>query len=121
VPPTSLLVYQGRAGDRNPRGTAGARALGNALSRRLDLTPVVVGTVKEPLASTLWDEQVPGGLTLEQLHACALELARRRVVGIEIAEFESHWPDGRPGDPDILLDAIAPLLTQVSQGESKSV
>ena len=54
--------------------------------------------------------EVPGGLTLAELHACAVELARRPVLGIEIAEFESEWRDGRRADPDVLIDAIAPLL-----------
>jgi len=55
--------------------------------------------------------EVPGGLTFAELHACATELARRRVVGMEIAEFESQFKDGRPGDAEALVDAIAPLLT----------
>jgi len=268
MPSTSLIVYQGRAGDRNPRGTAGARMLGNALARRLNLEPKVVGAAREPLPSTLWDEQlsaartdlralsdtlapllangercistigrcaaglatipavvrhhgqacvvwfdahgdsnlpssnavpylggmvitgaaghwdsglgsglsmgnvvlvgardldphekqlitsgvltllepgpdlaarlgklvgqrevyvhldcdvlepglvpieyeVAGGLTLAELRACAVELARRPVLGIEIAEFESEWRDGRRADPEVLIDAIAPLL-----------
>ena len=54
--------------------------------------------------------EVTGGLTLAELHACAVELARRPVLGIEIAEFESEWADGRRADPDVLLDAIEPLL-----------
>jgi arginase len=54
--------------------------------------------------------QVPGGLTFDDLHACALELAKRRIVGVEIAEFEAEWLDGRPGSPDRLIDAIAPLI-----------
>jgi arginase family enzyme len=54
--------------------------------------------------------QVAGGLTLEELHACATMLAQRKIVGVEIAEFESEWLDGRPGSPDRLADAIAPLL-----------
>lgn len=54
--------------------------------------------------------QVPGGLSLEDLHACAVELAKRKIVGVEIAEFESEWLDGRPGSPDKLIDAIAPLI-----------
>ena len=40
--------------------------------------------------------QVTGGLTLEDLRACATVLAQRKVIGIEIAEFESEWLDGRP-------------------------
>ena len=54
--------------------------------------------------------QVTGGLTLENLRACAIALARRKVIGVEVAEFESEWLDGRPATPDRLVDAIAPLL-----------
>jgi arginase len=54
--------------------------------------------------------QVSGGLSLEDLRACAKELAQRKVIGIEIAEFESEWLDGRPAAPDRLADALAPLL-----------
>jgi arginase len=55
--------------------------------------------------------QVPGGLSLEDLRACATVLARRRVIGLEIAEFESEWLDGRPASADHLADALAPLLS----------
>jgi len=55
--------------------------------------------------------EVPGGLSFADLRACAAELARRRIVGIEIAEFESHWLDGRPADTNGLIDAIEPMLT----------
>ena len=44
--------------------------------------------------------QVTGGLSLEDLRACATMLAQRKVIGIEIAEFESEWLDGRPASPD---------------------
>jgi len=54
--------------------------------------------------------QVTGGLTLENLRACAIALARRKIIGVEVAEFESEWLDGRPASPDRLVDAIAPLL-----------
>jgi arginase len=53
---------------------------------------------------------VNGGLSLEDLRACATVLAQRKVIGIEVAEFESEWLDGRPATPDRLADAIAPLL-----------
>jgi arginase family enzyme len=55
--------------------------------------------------------EVAGGLTFESLRACATELAKRKVVGVEIAEFEAEWLDGRPGSPDRLIDAIAPLIS----------
>jgi arginase len=54
--------------------------------------------------------QVSGGLSLEDLRACATMLAQRKVIGVEVAEFESEWLDGRPATPDRLADAIAPLL-----------
>jgi arginase family enzyme len=53
---------------------------------------------------------VPGGLSFEDLRACCTELAKRKVVGVEISEFESEWLDGRPGSADKLVDAIAPLI-----------
>ncbi|HEU4590781.1 MAG TPA: arginase family protein [Steroidobacteraceae bacterium] len=264
----SLIVYRGRAGDRNPRGTRGAQLLGLALARRFNLPTTFVSTPQPPLPSTLWDEQlsaaradlrafadamttlfgrgercvsamgrcaaglatipvvvrhhpdacivwfdahgdsnlpssntvpylggmvitgaaghwdsglgsglslsnvvlvgardldphekqliasgvlkvvepgpklverlsaavgsrdvyvhldcdvlepglvpieyqVPGGLSFEDLRACAEELRRRRIIGLEISEFESEWLDGRPGSPERLVDAIAPLL-----------
>jgi arginase len=55
--------------------------------------------------------EVPGGLSFAELRACAVELAKRRIVGVEIAEFESQFKDGRPADADALVDAIAPILT----------
>src|SRR5688500_14691674 len=55
--------------------------------------------------------QVSGGLSLDDLRACATLLAKRKVIGVEIAEFESEWLDGRPASPDRLVDAIAPLLS----------
>ncbi|MEJ0087895.1 MAG: arginase family protein [Pseudomonadota bacterium] len=55
--------------------------------------------------------EVPDGLTLADLHACATALATRKVIGVEIAEFECAWLDGRTASPDRLLDAIAPLLS----------
>ncbi len=54
--------------------------------------------------------QVTGGLSLDDLHACAQVLAQRKVLGVEVAEFESEWLDGRPASADRLVDAIAPLL-----------
>ncbi|MBC8024430.1 MAG: arginase family protein [Steroidobacteraceae bacterium] len=53
---------------------------------------------------------VAGGLTLEDLRAVAEVVAEHPVVGVEIAEFESHFADGRPGNAAPLIDALAPLL-----------
>lgn len=58
---------------------------------------------------------VEGGLDLADLRACAEELSRGEVVGLEVAEFESSWPDGRPGDPTPLVAALSPLLETLSR------
>jgi arginase family enzyme len=55
--------------------------------------------------------QVPGGLSFDDLRACAVELRKRRILGVEIAEFECEWLDGRPGSPERLVDALTPLLS----------
>jgi hypothetical protein len=39
---------------------------------------------------------VPGGLSFEDCAPARAELSKRRIVGVEIAEFESEWLDGRP-------------------------
>lgn len=52
----------------------------------------------------------PGGLSLADLAAALSALARHRVVGLEIAEFEATWPDGRQNDPAALIAALRPLL-----------
>ena len=45
----SLIVYRGRAGDRNTRGTAGAQMLGALLARRYGLDTTFVSTPQAPL------------------------------------------------------------------------
>ncbi len=61
------------------------------------------------------DYLVPGGMTLDDLHATAAVLAESEVVGMELGELES-LPDA--GDPPAyvtrLLDALAPLLDAVA-------
>jgi arginase len=57
------------------------------------------------------DYQVPGGLSLEDLHAAAEVLATRRVLGLEIGEFEaSARSSDAPASPAALIDALDPLL-----------
>jgi len=68
--------------------------------------------VLEPgLLST--EYQVPGGLSFEDLAGAFEALCRFRLIGIEITEFEASWPDGSPGNPSRLLDAISSLLSRV--------
>jgi len=54
--------------------------------------------------------QIPGGLTLAELKHLMELLALHEVVGLEVAELEATWPDGRPADVDLLIEAIKPLL-----------
>ncbi len=57
------------------------------------------------------DYQVPGGMTLDDLHACASVLAESEVVGVELAELEA---DDDPALVELhvgaLLRALAPVL-----------
>jgi hypothetical protein len=53
----------------------------------------------------------PNGLTLEDLRIACETLAKSRIVGLEIAEFEATWPESHaPASPQGLLDSVAPLL-----------
>jgi arginase family enzyme len=56
-----VLVFQGRAGDHNDRGMAGAAVVGAALSGRLGVEPVVVGT-PEPATGGSWETELPAAL-----------------------------------------------------------
>jgi arginase len=54
---------------------------------------------------------VADGLDFASLKDACAVLARNRVIGLEIAEFEATFVDtGEPGDAGILLDALSPLL-----------
>ncbi|MBW8880604.1 MAG: arginase family protein [Asticcacaulis sp.] len=57
---------------------------------------------------------VDGGLSLADLHACAEVLARSEVIGLEIAEYEVTWPDGRPGSADGVVAALEPVLRRLA-------
>jgi len=76
---SSLIVYRGRAGDRNARGTAGAQMLGTALARRFALPSTFVSTPKAPLATTAWDEQLSAARG--DLHAFADTLRAQLMRG----------------------------------------
>src|SRR5690349_4618270 len=75
----SLIVYTGRAGDRNTRGTSGAQMLGHSLARRFNLPTTVVSTPQPPLSSTLWDEQLAAAR--EDLHTLADTLSTHIEIG----------------------------------------
>lgn len=52
------------------------------------------------------DYTVPDGLTLDDVHDCAVAVSSGRVVGVEIAEYEGPGSAG----PSELLDALEPIL-----------
>src|SRR5450631_2423605 len=53
----------------------------------------------------------PNGLSLLDLRIACETLAKGRLIGLEIAEFEATWPDSdAPVSPQGLLDSVAPLL-----------
>lgn len=85
-----------RLGDRVAEAIAG-----RPVSFHLDCDVLEPGLVAT-------DYQVPGGLSLDDLHACAEAIGLSQVVGIEISEFEG------PGQATVeaLVDAIGPLLGQ---------
>ncbi|MGE3474977.1 MAG: arginase family protein [Rhodospirillaceae bacterium] len=58
--------------------------------------------------------QVPDGIDFAALKAVFEALSQLRVVGLEVAEYEGVWPDGRSGDVNALLDAITPLVRAVA-------
>jgi len=53
---------------------------------------------------------VAAGLTIADLAEACAALAGCNVIGMEIAEFEATWPEGRAADPALLEQALAPLL-----------
>ena len=57
------------------------------------------------------DYHVPGGLTLDDLHAAATVIAEHELVGLEIAEFQDTELDELSPSPQPLLDALAPAIT----------
>jgi arginase family enzyme len=55
----------------------------------------------------------PSGVSFEQLEEALAMLAAHDVVGLETAEFEATWPDGRAGDPSGLIAALGPMLDAI--------
>jgi arginase len=56
-----LIVFVGPTGDHNDRGMEGAPIVGRELSRRLDLTPTVIGK-PQPATSEPWQTALPAAL-----------------------------------------------------------
>jgi arginase family enzyme len=53
---------------------------------------------------------VPNGLSYADLREAFEALARHDLLGLEIAEYEECWPDGRLSRPDELVAAIGPVV-----------
>jgi arginase len=57
---------------------------------------------------------VPNGLSIFDLQRACELLAEHEVLGLEIAEFQSVWPDsGIEASPQPLVDAVTPLINNV--------
>jgi arginase family enzyme len=65
--------------------------------------------------------QSPNGLSYAELKSAFDALASTDVVGIEIAEYESHWSDGRSNDANGLLNAIDPLLSALHRRPARAI
>jgi len=57
--------------------------------------------------------QVPNGLSYAALEEACTALSKLTVIGLEIAEYEGTWPDGKPANPDRLITTIAPILKAI--------
>ena len=57
--------------------------------------------------------QVPNGLSYAALEEACRALSKLTVIGLEIAEYEWTWPDGKPANPDRLISAIDPILKAI--------
>jgi arginase len=58
--------------------------------------------------------QVKDGLSWQDLHEAFQALSHCDIIGLEVAEYESAWPDGRPNNATPLLKAIEPLLATLN-------
>jgi arginase family enzyme len=101
------------------RVESGAIALvpgGPDLARRLkaavDGRPVYIHLDCDVLDAGLvaTEYQCAGGLSFAELGEAFASLVAGDVIGLEVAEFEDRWPDGRPNPPDALLSAIRPVI-----------
>ncbi|ART63306.1 arginase family protein [Kushneria marisflavi] len=60
------------------------------------------------------DYQIEGGLTPQALDALMTALVEENVIGMEIAELESHWPgQSEPADVTALVEILAPLAKRL--------
>lgn len=86
--------------------------LGEKLAAAVKGRPVYVHLDCDVLSAGLvpTEYQVENGLSFADLKDACDALSRCTVLGLEIAEYEGAWPDGRLGNSGALLDAVAPLI-----------
>lgn len=78
---TVVTIYQGLAGDRNPRGILGAALAGRALGERLNVAPFTIGRAARPLGGR-WDRELESALG--DLRELADHLARMLSSGTRV-------------------------------------
>lgn len=105
--------------ERIAKGQIAHVAIGPDLARRLTAAirgrPVYIHLDCDVLDAGLLatEYQSPNGLTFEELANAFNALAQHDVVGLEIAEYESCWPNGQPNDASDLISAIEPVLSKL--------
>nr|WP_237400797.1 arginase family protein [Rhodovulum sulfidophilum] len=92
-----------------PPGAGMAAALRSVIAGRPVYVHLDCDALRPGIVPT--EYAVEGGLSLDDLNACARVIAEHRLLGLEIAEFEAAWKEGgRPVSPGPLLEALAPLF-----------
>lgn len=109
IDPPELDLIKDEAVSLVPPGPDFAARLASAIAGRpvymhLDCDVLEPGQVPT-------DYHVPGGLPMSDLAAASAVVAASEVIGLEIAEYQNAWePDGPPASPDVLLDALMPVI-----------
>jgi arginase len=103
--------------DGGPRLVAAGPGIASRLAAEIGERPVYVHLDCDVLAPGLvpTEYSVEDGLDFADLREACTVLARNRVLGLEVAEFEDVFAEtGRPGDAGALLDALSPLLERLA-------
>jgi arginase len=112
-PPELALIAAGA-----PRLVTAGPNLAERLAAAIGDRPVYVHLDCDVLNPGLvpTEYNAPDGLDFADLRAVCAVLARNRVIGLEIAEFEASFAEtGAPGNVGALLDALAPLLERLAR------
>lgn len=91
-------------------------SMAQQLQALIDHRPVYVHLdcdVLEP-GTVPTDYHVAGGMTLDQLHACAEVLATTEVVGLEVGELEAPEGSDDTGPAMRILNSLEPLLRTIT-------